>query len=199
MNKSVYKTVCLNDLIYKLKLSNDDIQKILAEFSCPLNKDVEYFLKLKAIEFEKVNLARTYLVYAINNNDSKLCGIYSLASGHLVLDSKISRAQKKKFFGTTYSFGSHINTHLICQLSKNYHNNYNQLISGTSLIELAFHRIKEKNKYSPSPIIHIDCKNESKLRNFYESVGFSYFGKNQDKDLLIYLMPTKKLDSVSLK
>lgn len=166
MNKSVYKTVCLNDLIYKLKLSNDDIQRILAEFSCPLNKDVEYFLKLKAIEFEKVNLARTYLVYAINNNDSKLCGVYSLASGHLVLDSKISRAQKKKFFGTTYSFERHINTHLIGQLSKNYHNNYNQLISGTSLIELAFHRIKEKINAAQVQLFILTVKMNLNLENF---------------------------------
>ena len=64
-----YVTVLLNDLIYKFKLSEGKINSKLAEFSCPLNEDVEYFVKHKAIQFEKVDLARTYLVYAIDNNE----------------------------------------------------------------------------------------------------------------------------------
>lgn len=76
------------------------------------------------------------------------------------MDSKLTR-NKKSFFGTTYVFGKTINTHLIGQLSKNYTNGNDKLISGDLLIELAFERIKEKNMLSPSPVIHIDCKDES--------------------------------------
>lgn len=188
-----YRTVLLNDLIYKFELSEDDINSILAEFSCPLNDDVEYFVKHKAVQFEKVDLARTYFVYAIDNGESKLCGMYSLATGHLELDSKLTRKQKRSFFGTTYSLGKTINTHLIGQLSKNFSNNNDKLISGDLLIELAFERIKERNMLSPSPVIHIDCKDELKLRSFYERMGFVYFKKNEDKDLLMYLMPMKKV------
>ena len=99
------------------------------------------------------------------------------------IDSKLTR-NKKSFFGTTYAFGKTINTHLIGQLSKNYTNGNDKLISGDLLIELAFERIKEKNMLSPSPVIHIDCKDESKLKQFYEKMGFVYFKKNEDKDLL---------------
>lgn len=67
------------------------------------------------------------------------------------------------------------------------------MISGDLLIELAFERIKEKNMLSPSPVIHIDFKDESKLKQFYEKMGFVYFKKNEDKDLLMYLMPMKKV------
>lgn len=108
------------------------------------------------------------------------------------IDSKLTRKQKN-FFGTTYAFGKTINTHLIGQLSKNYTNGNDKLISGDLLIELAFERIKEKNMLSPSPVIHIDCKDESKLKQFYEKMGFVYFKKNEDKDLLMYLMPMKKV------
>ena len=108
------------------------------------------------------------------------------------IDSKLTR-NKKSFFGTTYAFGKTINTHLIGQLSKNYTNGNDKLISGDLLIELAFERIKEKNMLSPSPVIHIDCKDESKLKQFYEKMGFVYFRKNEDKDLLMYLMPMKKV------
>lgn len=108
------------------------------------------------------------------------------------IDSKLTR-NKKSFFGTTYAFGKTINTHLIGQLSKNYTNGNDKLISGDLLIELTFERIKEKNMLSPSPVIHIDCKDESKLKQFYEKMGFVYFKKNEDKDLLMYLMPMKKV------
>lgn len=188
-----YRKVLLNDLIYKFKLSEDDINSILAEFSCPLNDDVENFVRYKAVQFEKVDLARTYLVYVIDNEDFKLCGMYSLATGHLEIDSKLTRNQKKIFFGTTYSLGKTIYAHLIDQLSKNFANGNDKLISGDLLIELAFERIKEKNMWSPSPVIHIDCKDEPKLKEFYEKMGFVYFKRNEDKDLLMYLMPTKKI------
>ncbi|MBC6013362.1 hypothetical protein H8911_11810 [Holdemanella sp. L34] len=80
------------------------------------------------------------------------------------IDSKLTRKQKKSFFGTTYAFGKTNNTQLIGQLSKNYTNGNDKLISGDLLIELAFERIKEKNMLSPSPVIHIDCKDEPKLK-----------------------------------
>ena len=38
------------------------------------------------------------------------------------IDFKLTRNQKKSFFGTTYAFGKMINTHLIGQLSNNYTN-----------------------------------------------------------------------------
>lgn len=142
---------------------------------------------------KKVDLARTYLVYMIDNEDFKLCGMYSLATGHLEIDSKLTRNQKKIFFGTTYSLGKTINTHLIGQLSKNFANSNDKLISGDLLIELAFERIKEKNMWSSSLVIHIDCKDEPKLKEFYKKTGFVYFKRNEDKDLLMYLMPTKKI------
>ena len=38
------------------------------------------------------------------------------------IDSKLTRNQKKSFFGTTYAFGKTINTHSIGQLLNNYTN-----------------------------------------------------------------------------
>jgi len=72
-------------------------------------------------------------------------------------------------------------------------NGNDKLISGDLLIELAFERIKEKNMLSSSPVIHIDCKDEPKLKQFYQKMRFVYFKKNEDKDLLMYLMPMKKV------
>lgn len=44
------------------RLGEDKLVQLLSEFSCPLNPDVERFLKQQAIEFAKKHQAVTYLV-----------------------------------------------------------------------------------------------------------------------------------------
>ena len=42
---------------------SDLIQKILSSFICKQDEDIENFLHNRALEFEKLSKARTYLVY----------------------------------------------------------------------------------------------------------------------------------------
>ena len=44
------------------RLGEDTLVQLLSEFSCPLNPDVERFLKQQAIEFAKKHQAVTYIV-----------------------------------------------------------------------------------------------------------------------------------------
>jgi hypothetical protein len=54
----LYK-ISLNDVIEEY---GEEITKnLLSEFSCPLSLDIEDFLRVKAIEFEKQSLCRTQL------------------------------------------------------------------------------------------------------------------------------------------
>lgn len=74
----IYRTVSLFDL-QQQKIGKNEIMEVLSNFSCPLNKEVEYFMHSKAYDFERVGLARTYLVYVFLNEDepSVLVAIYS--------------------------------------------------------------------------------------------------------------------------
>ena len=51
--------------------------RLLSDFSCPKNPDVEYFLKKNAIEFTKKNQSVTYLVFS--NDEGELIGYFSIA------------------------------------------------------------------------------------------------------------------------
>lgn len=156
-------------------------------------------MRHKAYDFERVGLSRTYLIYAQNkNNPPVMCGMYSLSPSTIELDKNLTSAMKRKLFGTTYPIGKNIKTCLIGQLSKNYTNNNDKLITGEILLELAFDRIRENNVFLPSTVIHIDCKNVPQLRRFYEKYGFTYFHKNKS-GLLVYLMPTNKIMDVEYK
>lgn len=184
----IYRTVSLYDMINQ-KIGKDDIMKILSDFSCPLNPDVEDFMHKKAYDFERVGLARTYLVFAQPKaHCTYLVAIYSLGQSDVKLSDDIKPNHKKKMFGTTYPIGKNVKTLLIGQLAKNYTNNYNQYITGDILMSLIFSRIKDIHLMFPSIVTHIDCKDEKHLKAFYKNHGFNLFKKNGD--MLIYLLPT---------
>ena len=68
------KIISLKDLLDELKdkkLVRDDILK---NFKNKYNKDIEYFLHNKAIEFEKAGLSSTHLVF---NENFVLLGYFS--------------------------------------------------------------------------------------------------------------------------
>ncbi len=188
----IYRTVSLYDLM-RQKVGKETINKILSNFSCPLNSDVEYFIQHKAYDFERVGLARTYLVYAQQSAKDipVLAAIYSLGQSNVEISSDLSRKMKKKVFGTSYPMGKNIKTLLIGQLAKNYKNGSDKYITGDLLMRLVFERIKEIHMIFPSVVTHIDCKNISALRRYYEKFGFSLF--KQKDDMLIYLIPTQEI------
>ena len=186
----IYRTISLYDLINQ-KVGEKAIKEILSDFSCPLNEDVDYFIHYKAYDFERVGLARTYLVYALIDDKPILVAFYSLGQSNVVISEDLSKNMKKKIFGTTYPIGKNIKTLLIGQLSKNFYNGYNQYIAGDILMGLVFEKIKEIHLLFPSVVIHIDGRNDIHLKRFYEKMGFQLFKENGD--MLIYFMPTNNV------
>ena len=55
-----YNIISLED-IYE-SIGEEKLKEILNEFECDLNKDVEYFIKEKAIQFVKLGIAKTFLI-----------------------------------------------------------------------------------------------------------------------------------------
>ena len=56
-----FKIISLNELL--AQLGEERTREILSSFSCPINKDVEDFLKHKAIIFDNQSISRTKLVF----------------------------------------------------------------------------------------------------------------------------------------
>ena len=70
-----YKLLQLCDI-----LSNKNVcENLFNRFSCPINADVENFLKDKAVEYERKNLSRTYFVFYDDGDTHILVGYFSLA------------------------------------------------------------------------------------------------------------------------
>lgn len=181
-----YKIINLKD-IYNA-MGEKETKDILKDFNCELNKDVEYFLQHKAIEFSKQDIAETFIVTSSYKEKDVIVGYFSIANkGTSIKKIYLSNTKKKrllkyaKYDNESKSYV--IALPLIGQLGKNYYNDYNNLITGDILLKMACDKIKEAQDILGGRFIFLECEDKPKLKEFYESNGFVCFGKrNLEKD-----------------
>lgn len=122
------------------RLGEDKLEQLLSEFSCPLNMDVERFLKQQAIEFAKKHQAVTYLVLSLE--DAELLGYFSITIKPLVVRAepfsntvrrKLARFSEIDKGEQTYNLAAY----LIAQLGKNFNDGARERITGQELLEAA--------------------------------------------------------------
>ena len=140
------------------EIGEEVLLRILSDFSCPLNPDVERFLKEQSIEFTKKNQSVTYLV--ISNEDGELLGYFTIAVKPITVDAgsfsntvkrKISRVSELDEASHSYN----LSAYLIAQIGKNYTNEQNKRITGKELLELA---ISDKTLETPMlPAFFASC------------------------------------------
>ncbi len=168
-----------NSILDMLDMYGEDVcQEILSSFSCPLNKDVEDFIRNKAITFAKQRIAITFLVFS--NEDGKLIGYYTLVNRFVVvIENMLSKTIQKKISKfSQYDSKLHsflISMPLIAQLGKNFVDN--NPISGAELLELACNRIKYVQRMIGGKTTYIECNANDKLLNFYSKNQFMTFGE----------------------
>ena len=164
------------------ELGEDELLQILSEFSCPLNPDVERFLKYSSIEFTKKNQSVTYLVFSVA--DGKLLGYFTLALKPLTVRGEtVSNTVKRKLLrvseldkkSDTYTMSAY----LIAQLGKNYSENDGKMITGAKLLGLAWNKIKATQYMFGGMVTFLEAENEEKLLSFYRDNRFSQFDTRQ--------------------
>ena len=164
------------------ELGEDELLQILSEFSCPLNPDVERFLKYSSIEFTKKNQSVTYLVFSVA--DGKLLGYFTLALKPLTVRGEtVSNTVKRKLLrvseldkkSDTYTMSAY----LIAQLGKNYSENDGKMITGAELLGLAWDKIKATQYMFGGMVTFLEAENEEKLLSFYRNNRFSQFDTRQ--------------------
>jgi len=171
----------LRDLVQTL--GEEDVKAQLQEFSCPLNSDVEYFIREKAIEFSKQGIASTHIVYASYRDRPVMVGYYALANKTVIikaatLSSKSWRSRINKFAEYHKEIKSYICAMpLIGQLGKNYTNGYNLLISGDALLEIACNKVRSAQYELSGKLAYLECEDNPKLVEFYNKNGFTEFNK----------------------
>ncbi len=186
--KTHFVEINLSDMIEQM--GEDETKIILSSFSCPLNKDIENFLKNKAIEFSKRTTAKTHLVFwqTDDRKYKEFVGYYTVASKVITVDRDIlSNTEAKKLRNQgIYDESRHTYTvpaPLIAQLGKNYSNGNDTLISGADLLHLAVNKVRKIQKEIGGRFMYLECEDNEKLLAFYTKYNFKIFGKRAlDRD-----------------
>ena len=180
-----YNIISLED-IYE-SIGEEKLKEIINEFECDLNKDVEYFIKEKAIQFLKLGIAKTFLISTSYKEKQVIVGYFSLTHKVTRIKKNLLSNSLRKRLGR-FSENDELNYYIISlpligQLGKNYKNQYNELINGDILLKLACDKVKEAQQILGGKFVFLECEDKPKLKEFYESNGFVCFGKrNLEKD-----------------
>lgn len=184
-----YKGVNLRDILLDDTLGESAAKSLLSSFSCPLNPDVEYFLKNVAIEFSRQSISSTYLIMASFRGTYVLAGYFTLANKIFCIDKQC--LPNRKWRSRISKFGQFdneiqrytISAPLIGQLGKNYANSYDKLITGDELLKLALDKVREMQNIVGGKIVYLECEQKDSLIEFYSRNGFVNFGlRPLDKD-----------------
>lgn len=186
-----YKQIPLSAFIASMRDPSKGIRNesdLIPDFSCPLNPDIEYFLKHKAIEFDRQSISKTFLVFASYQDKPVLVGYYTLANKTIVIRRRrISRTlwDRIKKFGSVIQETNtcSISAPLIAQLGKNYFNSYNELITGDELLQMAINQVKVLQGIVGGKVVYLECEDDEHLIGFYERNQFRKFDERPlDKD-----------------
>lgn len=137
-------------------------------FECTRNQDVEYFLKNKAINFEKRSTSRTYLIL---DEDGQILSYFSLSFKEVTLNTeKVSGTSIKKLDGFSKT-ATTVKAYLIGQIGKN-----SQIQDNPIRLENIFNEIYNVIAQAQSLIggrvVILECEDNEKLIALYERHGY---------------------------
>ena len=166
------------------------LSDLCALYECPLNKDVESFLKKSAVDFAKKHQAVSYLVFSQKNG--AFLGYFSLAIKTISVKAQnVSRTVQRKLSRmSTLDEGEYnIPAYLIAQLGKNFQPGLNDSITGEELLSLAMEQVSLLQHRVGGVLCVLECENKKKLLDFYCAQNhFVEFGtrrtKSTEKSLL---------------
>ena len=195
----------LTELISQLGMSAVD--KLLADFCCELDSDVECFIRKKAIPFEKNDLSRTYMIFWVDESgeEYEILAYYSLASKSFCLDG-LSKGVQKRIRGGGQQPSQKVNAVsciLIGQIGRN--SKSSAYFPSEALFREIFVSIRAINSAIGTRIFYLECKDIPKLKAIYESKGFQllmnsdgtpYMSSNDGHEYIVYIMTMKQLRQI---
>ncbi len=182
-NNLHYRIITVAALLESYDGNEAAVEKILRQFRCGANADVEKFLLEKALVFDRQGISKTHLVYTSYQGKYVLGGYYALANKSFVVknNAKISRALKRR----VARFGLHddelrqyvITAPLSGQRGK--FDPYRHLITGDVLLYYACGEVKKVQDIVGGKFVYLECEDKPRLIEFYKENGFVEFGSRE--------------------
>ena len=159
----------------------EKLKNRLSVFSCPLNIEIENFLKINALNFARRKLSITYLIF--DGNDGEILGYFTLTHKAIeIKNENISNTTRRRLSthaqldADTNSFTA--SAFLLAQIGKNYAVDNGRRITGDALIRYADDVMTDIQRRIGGGIIYLDCEDKQQLRTFYiDKNHYKIFGE----------------------
>ncbi|MCU6430257.1 GNAT family acetyltransferase [Lacticaseibacillus paracasei] len=147
-----------------------------------INKDVEHFIHETCIQFEKIGLSRTTLVYVSFKGRQALAGYFAISSKSISISkknwNKMSNNLHRKLMPMGYKDEKEdylVSSILLGQLGLNfqYHDQKSKILTGDELLSLAYGEVVRARDVVGGVVVYVEVDNEPRLRDFYTRNGFS--------------------------
>ena len=183
--------IALSSLIKVTGEDNELLSQVLSSFSCERDEDIENFLHSRAVEFEKLSKARTYLICDEEQiskeefylDQLKIYGYVAIALKILSVPEEWSNRKRKELDGLSAKIHGEpikdFSCYLIGQLSRNSKVSHDS-ISGKDLLQMAYDVIAAAVDAVGGRYMMIECREEKKLVDFYLANGFEEIQRSSD-------------------
>ena len=178
-----------------IEFLNDEgeLRRLLSSFSCEQDDDIQYFLENRAIEFEQLSKARTYLAFD-GEQLQKQSGLDSLIIyGYISLALKvlsvpeenknISNHKRRDLDGFNAKCQGKVIEDFPCYLSGQLARNSDvdkMALPGEAILQKAFDIIQEAANAVCGRLIMVECKDDVRLIQFYSQSGFEEISRIAD-------------------
>jgi hypothetical protein len=159
--------------------TNDEltVRSAIEHFACK-DKDVEYFLKSKAFEFEKRDKSRTYLVI---NDARNLVAYFTLSLKSLEFRDNLSKGKIKDVDGFSKEVKG-VAIALIGQFGKDERTAKD--VPGKDLLDLCMDKIRQVHTLIGGRYVLIECRDIGKVTEFYRGNGFELLQADKSDNYL---------------
>ena len=162
-------------------IGEEDLTFRLSVFSCPVNRDIENFLKLKAIDFAKKKISITHIAFDKETGD--ILGYFTLAHKVLTVPagwmSNTVKRRMDRYGRLDKEKNSYlISAFLLAQIGKNYAVGEEKRIAGAELMDCAESVLEEVQHIIGSGVVYLDSADNEQLIHFYSDVcGYRKFSE----------------------
>ena len=161
--------------------------KFISSFVCEKDKDIEIFLKERAIMFDKLGKSRTFFVYDEDIPQFNILGYFTIGLQILSIPEYFSNRKIKELDGFNAKNKGEVISNLpvilIGQIAKN--DIFKNIITGQELFEYCLNMIFDSQLIIGGRIILLECKNIPYLVEFYNKFRFVKFNKNNNENELL--------------
>ncbi len=190
---------------YEQIVSTEHLAEGLAGFSCPLNKDVEDYLKNPDRATNAAHMSSSVTYLAMDTQTGEMLGYFTLMMKAYSVEAEQLSAKNRHLIKRFSQIGKDgkfvVPVFLIAQLGKNFGIPKEHQVKGSELLSLALFLLRSAKKVLGGKLVMIEREaNRAKLLEFYNKNGFkSWTRRTNDNDGIEFDQMFAVLDDASVK